>query len=73
MPPGLGEAAEEEEVQPRGSLESRALRSHELDPIKGEAAWLFMRTEAKTERWEVSLCLGGEVVFRKAGEVGLES
>lgn len=41
MPPGLGEVAAEEEVLPRGGLESGAPGSCELDP----AVWLCMRTE----------------------------
>lgn len=41
MPPGLGEVAGEEEVLPRGGLESEAPGSCELDP----AVWLCMRTE----------------------------
>lgn len=31
-------------------LESEALGSHELGPGKVDAAWLFMRAEAKAER-----------------------
>lgn len=45
MPPGLGESAGEEEVLPRGGLESGALGSCEFDPMKAAATWLFMRTE----------------------------
>lgn len=45
MPPGLGKAAGEEAE--RGSLERGALRSRELGPVKGDAACLFMRAEAR--------------------------
>lgn len=45
MPPGLGEVAGEKEVLPRDGLESGALGSRELDPVKVAATWLFMRAE----------------------------
>lgn len=45
MPPGLGEVAGEEEVLPRGGLESEAPGSCELDP----AVW-----RGKRQEWQVS-------------------
>jgi hypothetical protein len=67
MPPGLEEVAGEEKVQPRGSLESGALRSHELDP-----ACLCMRAEAKTEhvRRRRSCLLGR---MKRIGMLGAET
>lgn len=56
MPPGLGEGAREEGVLWRGGLESGALGSRELDPVKVTVAWLFMRAEHVGRRSRV---LGG--------------
>lgn len=62
MPPGLSEVAGEEEVLPRGGLESGALGSCELDPANVAAIWLCIRTE----------CVGRRNVFFGAGVGGVE-
>lgn len=66
MPPGLGEGSREEGVLWRGGLESGALGSCELDPVKVTAAWLFMRAEHVGRRSRV---LGGRGVDERGGEV----
>lgn len=38
---------EKKQQQQRGSLESGALRSHELGPTEVDAAWLFMRAKVE--------------------------
>lgn len=66
MPPGLGEGAREEGVLRRGGLESGALGSCELDPMKVTASWLCMRAEHVGRRSRV---LGGRGVDERGGEV----
>lgn len=69
MPPGLGEEAREEGVLRRGGLESGALGSCELDPVKVTAAWLFMRAEHVGRRSRV---LGGREGDERGREVRQE-